>query len=103
ERRAVAARTLALSAVALVVAHFVSSGATSVFTDVAPSLSVGPRRAPRPALVPELPMALTRRLFSEAKVLHLAGLLTPLLALPLLGAGRVLLLYGGLLTVFAAV
>jgi uncharacterized membrane protein len=103
-RRAVALRTLSLSIVGLVVGHFAASGGVSgVFGDLVSTFTVGPRRALRPATIPELPMALARRLLSEAKALHLAELLVPLFVLPLFGPGRVLLLYGGALTFLAAV
>jgi hypothetical protein len=94
--------TLALAGGALLLMHFVApGGVTSTFREVVSELVVGRGRSAHAATAGELPGAFVRRIFTEAKAMHAAETLAPLLAIPLLARGRVLLLYGAVLAVFA--
>jgi hypothetical protein len=86
--------TIALAVVGLVVMHFASpAGVLQPFREVFGELTVRRRRA-HPPVAGDMWLAAVQRLFDESKATHAVELLSPLLFLPLLARGRVLLLYG---------
>ncbi|HEX4341290.1 MAG TPA: DUF2079 domain-containing protein [Polyangiaceae bacterium] len=93
--------TLALSLVAVVVMHFAAKGGVLATYDEVISDFTFTRKPRRPTISAPFSLVMVQRIFSEGKALHAAELLSPLLALPLLVRGRVLLLYGGLLALLA--